>query len=51
MISKKLGLSIFVLALAGVIAVGLQKGWIGKRVTPTEIVKSSGPVSIELSGN
>ena len=49
MISKKLGLSIFVLALAGVIAVGLQKGWIGKRVTPTEMVKSSGPVSIELS--
>jgi RND family efflux transporter MFP subunit len=48
---KKLGLSIFVLALAGVIAVGLQKGWIGKRVTPTEIVKSSDPVSIELSGN
>ena len=51
MISKKLGLSIFVLALAGVIAVGLQKGWIGKRVTPTEMVKSSGPVSIELSEN
>ena len=49
MISKKLGLSIFVLALAGVIAVGLQKGWIGKRVTPTEMAKSSGPVSIELS--
>lgn len=51
MISRKLGLSIFVLALAGVIAVGLQKGWIGKRVTPTEMVKSSGPVSIELSEN
>lgn len=51
MISKKLGLSIFVLALAGVIAVGLQKGWIGKRVTPTEMAKSSGPVSIELSEN
>ena len=49
MISKKLGLSIFVLTLAGVIAVGLQKGWIGKRVTPTEMAKSSGPVSIELS--
>jgi RND family efflux transporter MFP subunit len=46
-----LGLSIFVLALAGVIAVGLQKGWIGKRVTPTEMAKSSGPVSIELSEN
>ena len=49
MISKKLSFSILVLAVAGVIAVGLQKGWIGKRVTPTEIAKSSGPVSIELS--
>jgi RND family efflux transporter MFP subunit len=49
MISKKLGVSILVLALAGLIAVGLQKGWIGKRVTPTEMAKSNGPVSIELS--
>jgi RND family efflux transporter MFP subunit len=49
MISKKLSFSILVLAVAGVIAVGLQKGWIGKRVTTTEIAKSSGPVSIELS--
>jgi RND family efflux transporter MFP subunit len=51
MISKKLSLSILVLAVAGLIAVGLQKGWIGKRVTPTEMAKSSGPVSIELSEN
>ena len=49
MISKKLSLSILVLAVAGLIAVGLQKGWIGKRASPTEIVKSNGPVSIELS--
>lgn len=49
MISKKLSLSILVLAVAGLIAVGLQKGWIGKRATPTEMVKSNGPVSIELS--
>jgi RND family efflux transporter MFP subunit len=49
MISKKLSFSILVLAVAGVIAVGLQKGWIGKRVTPTEMAKSSGSVSIELS--
>jgi RND family efflux transporter MFP subunit len=49
MISKKLSVSILVLALAGLIAVGLQKGWIGKRATPTEMAKSNGPVSIELS--
>jgi RND family efflux transporter MFP subunit len=49
MISKKLSLSILVLAVAGLIAVGLQKGWIGKRASPTEMVKSNGPVSIELS--
>ena len=49
MISKKLSLSILVLAVAGLIAVGLQKGWIGKRATSTEMVKSNGPVSIELS--
>ena len=49
MISKKLSFSILALALTGVIAVGLQKGWIGQRVTPTEMAKSSGPVSIELS--
>jgi RND family efflux transporter MFP subunit len=49
MISKKLSFSILVLALAGLIAVGLQKGWIGKRATPTEMAKSNGPVSIELS--
>ncbi|MCX7262489.1 MAG: efflux RND transporter periplasmic adaptor subunit [Burkholderiales bacterium] len=49
MISKKLSFSILVLAVAGVIAVGLQKGWIGKRITPTEMAKSNGSVSIELS--
>jgi RND family efflux transporter MFP subunit len=49
MISKKLSLSILVLAVAGLIAVGLQKGWIGKRASPTEMVKSNGTVSIELS--
>ena len=49
MISKKLSLSILVLAVAGLIAIGLQKGWIGKRATSTEMVKSNGPVSIELS--
>ena len=49
MISKKLSFGILILAVAGGIALGLQKGWIGKRVTPTEMAKSSSPVSIELS--
>ncbi len=49
MISKKLSFGILILAVAGGIALGLQKGWIGKRVTPTQMAKSSSPVSIELS--
>ena len=49
MISKKLSFGIFILAVAGGIALGLQKGWIGKRAAPTEMAKSSSPVSIELS--
>ena len=49
MISKKLSFGILILAVAGGIALGLQKGWIGKRAAPTEMAKSSSPVSIELS--
>ena len=49
MISKKISFGILVLVMAGVIVLGLQKGWIGKRATQTEMAKSTGPVSIELS--
>ena len=49
MISKKLSFGILILAVAGGIALGFQKGWIGKRATPTEMTKSSSPLSIELS--
>ena len=49
MISKKLSFGILILAVAGGIALGFQKGWIGKRAAPTEMTKSSSPVSIELS--
>ena len=49
MISKKLSFGILILAVAGGIALGLQKGWIGKRAAPTQMAKSSSPVSIELS--
>ena len=49
MISKKLSFGILILAMAGGIALGFQKGWIGKRAAPAEMTKSSSPVSIELS--
>ena len=49
MISKKLSFGILILAVAGGIALGFQKGWIGKRAAPTEMTKSSSPLSIELS--
>ena len=49
LISKKIVFGIAFVALAGFLALGFQKGWIGKRATQGSSVNSIGPVSIELS--
>ena len=49
LIPKKYALGILVLALAGLIALGFQKGWIGKRTTHSVAVKSNAPVNIEMA--
>jgi len=49
LISKKLVFGIAFVVLAGLLTLGFQKGWIGKRVTQSSSLKSNGPVSIELS--
>jgi len=49
LISKKLVFGIALVVLAGLLTLGFQKGWIGKRVTQSSSLKTNGPVSIELS--
>jgi RND family efflux transporter MFP subunit len=49
LISKKLVFGIALVVLAGILTLGFQKGWIGKRVTQSSSLKTNGPVSIELS--
>jgi RND family efflux transporter MFP subunit len=49
LISKKIVFGIAFVALAGFLALGFQKGWIGKRATQGSSINSIGPVSIELS--
>ena len=49
LISKKLVFGIAFVVLAGLLTLGFQKGWIGKRVTQSSSLKTNGPVSIELS--
>jgi RND family efflux transporter MFP subunit len=49
LIPKKYALGILVLALAGLIALSFQKGWIGKRTTQSVAVKSNAPLSIEMA--
>ena len=49
LISKKFILGIAFVALAGLLTLGFQKGWIGKRATQSSALKTNGPVSIDLS--
>jgi len=49
LISKKIVVGIALVALAGLLTLGLQKGWMGKRATQSSSLKTNGPVSIELS--
>jgi multidrug efflux pump subunit AcrA (membrane-fusion protein) len=49
LITKKLATGVAFIALAGFVALGLQKGWIGKRTTESTALQNKGPVSIELS--
>ena len=49
LISKKIALGIGLVVLAGLLTLGFQKGWIGKRATESSALKTNGPVSIELS--
>ena len=49
LISKKIVVGIALVALAGLLTLGFQKGWIGKRATQSSSLKTNGPVSIELS--
>ena len=49
LISKKIALGIGFVVLAGLLTLGFQKGWIGKRATESSSLKTNGPVSIELS--
>ena len=49
LISKKFIWGIAFVALAGLLTLGFQKGWIGKRATQSSSLKTNGPVSIELS--
>ncbi len=46
---KKYALGILVLALALLIALSFQKGWIEKRTTQSVAVKSNAPLSIEMA--
>ena len=49
LISKKIVIGIALLALAGLLTLGIQKGWIGKRATEAMVIKNNGPVGIELT--
>jgi RND family efflux transporter MFP subunit len=49
LIPKKYALGILVLALALLIALSFQKGWIGKRTTQSVAVKSNVPLSMEMA--
>ena len=49
LISKKIAFGIAFVVLAGLLTLGYQKGWIGKRATQSSALKTNGPVSIELS--
>ena len=49
LISKKLVFGSALVVLISLLALGFQKGWIGKRVAQSSSLKSNGPVSIELS--
>ena len=49
LISKKITLGIGLVVLAGLLTLGFQKGWIGKRAAESSALKTNGPVSIELS--
>ena len=47
--SKKFAFGIGFVVLAGLLTLGFQKGWIGKRATESGSLKTNGPVSVELS--
>ena len=49
LISKKIVFGIAFVVLAGLLTLGVQKGWTGKRATGSSSLKTNGPVSIELS--
>ena len=49
LISKKSVFGIAFVVLAGLLTLGYQKGWTGKRATESSPLKTNGPVSIELS--
>lgn len=49
LISKKIVFGIACVVLAGLLTLGFQKDWTGKRATDSSALKSNGPVSIELS--
>ena len=49
LISKKTAFGIGFVVLAGLLTLGFQKGWIGKRAAESSALKTNGPVSIELS--
>ena len=49
LISKKFVFGIAFVVLAGLLTLGFQKGWTGKRATESSSLKTNGPVSIELS--
>ena len=49
LISKKIVFGIACVVLAGLLTLGFQKGWTGKRAADSSALKSNGPVSIELS--
>ena len=49
LISKKFVFGIAFVVLAGLLTLGVQKGWTVKRATESSSLKTNGPVSIELS--